>query len=177
MKKYALFVPAIAALAVAGCSSDAASPAPSESAMVKESASAMTEPSESAMVKESASAMTEPSESAMEKDSTEPMAKGGQYVPESKFRADQAAFEDGNTVLFFYAAWCPDCQKTDKSIQQTGVPEDINIVKVDFDNANDLRKKYGVTQQHTFVQIGPGGEQIKKWTGTFTADDISAQAA
>ncbi|MEZ5184524.1 MAG: thioredoxin family protein [Candidatus Nanopelagicales bacterium] len=174
MRKFVLVVPALAALAVAGCSSESTSPQPSESSMVKDSPSAtapepaMTEESEPAMTEESEPAKTEPSESVM--------AKGGQYVSESKYRADKAAYEDGNTVLFFYAAWCPDCQQTDKSIQQTGVPEDINIVKVDYDNANDLRKKYGVTQQHTFVLVGPGGEQIKKWTGTFTADDINAKA-
>ena len=59
----------------------------------------------------------------------------------------------------------PTAKETDKSIQQTGVPDDINIVKIDFDNANDLRKEYGVTQQHTFVLIGADGEEIKKVDG------------
>ncbi len=174
MNKIALATPALAALLLAGCSStsdDAATATASASAM-EESPDAM-EKSADAM-EESPDAM-EKSADAME-ETPEAMAKGGQYVPESKFRADQAAFESGNTVLFFYAAWCPDCQATDASIQETGVPEDINIVKVDYDNANDLRKKYGVTQQHTYVLIGPGGEELKKWTGSFSAEEIASKA-
>lgn len=166
MNKIALATPALAALLLAGCSSttdEATTP-------IASATDAMT-PTESAETATS-QPMTETPD-AMVSDS---MTTGGQYVSESEFRADEAAFEDGNTVLFFYAAWCPDCQKTDASIQDTGVPEDINIVKIDFDNANDLRKKYGVTQQHTYVLIGPGGEELKKWTGSLSADDIASKA-
>jgi thiol-disulfide isomerase/thioredoxin len=172
MKKIALATPAVAALLLAGCSSgsdDAVSP----TASAMEQSPTAPEESPEAM-EESPEAMEESADAAEE--TTEAMADGGKYVPESKFRADPAAFESGNTVLFFYAAWCPDCQRTDSSIQETGVPEDINIVKVDYDNANDLRKKYGVTQQHTYVLIGPGGEQLKKWTGSYTAEDIASKA-
>ena len=186
MKKIALATPAVAALLLAGCSSgsdDAVSPtasameqsptAPEETTGAMEESPEAREESPEAM-EESAEAMEESADAAEE--TTEAMADGGKYVPESKFRADPAAFESGNTVLFFYAAWCPDCQRTDSSIQETGVPEDINIVKVDYDNANDLRKKYGVTQQHTYVLIGPGGEELKKWTGSYTAEDIASKA-
>ena len=172
MKKIALATPAVAALLLAGCSSgsdDAVSP----TASAMEQSPTAPEESPEAM-EESPEAMEESADAAEE--TTEAMADGGKYVPESKFRADPAAFESGNTVLFFYAAWCPDCQRTDSSIQETGVPEDINIVKVDYDNANDLRKKYGVTQQHTYVLIGPGGEQLMKWTGSYTAEDIASKA-
>jgi thioredoxin 1 len=157
MIRPAVTLSAVALIALAGCSS-AESPEAAPSSAMEKSPSAM-----------------EKSPSAMEK-TPEAMA-GGAYVTETQYRDDPSAFQDGNTVLFFHAGWCPDCQATDKSIQETGVPKDINIVKVDFDSANDLRKKYGVTQQHTFVLIGPDGEEIKKWTGTFTADDINAQAS
>jgi thiol-disulfide isomerase/thioredoxin len=165
MNKHALVAPALAALLLAGCSSgtDDDAQAPTTSPVV-----------ESPVMEQSPSVMEETPEGMAE--TPEVIAAGGQYVPESQFRADPSAFEAGNTVLFFYAAWCPDCQQTDKSIQETGVPEDINIVKIDFDNANDLRKEYGVTQQHTFVLIGPGGEELKKWTGSPTAEDIATKA-
>ncbi len=162
MKKIALATPALAALLLAGCGSSSEETAtPTASETVAESPAEVMEES--------------PSADAMEK-TPEVMVTGGQYVTETQYREDPAAFQEGNTVLFFYAPWCPDCQETDKSIQQTGVPDDINIVKIDFDNANDLRKKYGVTQQHTFVLIGADGEEIKKWTGTFSAEDINAKA-
>ncbi|HPE14190.1 MAG: thioredoxin family protein [Actinobacteria bacterium] len=162
MKKIALATPALAALLLAGCGSSSEETAtPTASETVAESPAEVMEES--------------PSADAMEK-TPEVMVTGGQYVTETQYREDPAAFQEGNTVLFFYAPWCPDCQETDKSIQQTGVPDDINIVKIDFDNANDLRKKYGVTQQHTFVLIGADGEEIKKWTGSFSAEDINAKA-
>jgi thiol-disulfide isomerase/thioredoxin len=169
MKKIALATPALAALLLAGCGSTSEETAtPTASETVADSPAEVMEESPSAEAMEK-------TDDAMEK-SPEAMAAGGQYVTESQYRDDPAAFQEGNTVLFFYAAWCPDCQETDKSIQQTGVPEDINIVKIDFDNANDLRKEYGVTQQHTFVLVGADGEEIKKWTGTFSAEDINAKA-
>ncbi|MBK9435153.1 MAG: thioredoxin family protein [Micrococcales bacterium] len=162
MKKIALATPALAALLLAGCGSSSEETAtPTASETVAESPAEVMEES--------------PSADAMEK-TPEVMVTGGQYVTETQYREDPAAFQEGNTVLFFYAPWCPDCQETDKSIQQTGVPDDINIVKIDFDNANDLRKEYGVTQQHTFVLIGADGEEIKKWTGSFSAEDINAKA-
>ena len=157
MNRRAVTLSAVALIALAGCSS-AESPEAAPSSAMAESPSAM-----------------EKSPSAMEK-TPEAMA-GGAYVTETQYREDPSAYQDGNTVLFFHAGWCPDCQATDKSIQQTGVPEDINIVKIDFDSANDLRKQYGITQQHTFVLVGPDGEEVKKWTGTFTADDINAQVS
>lgn len=162
MNRRAAALSTAALIALAGCSStDSSESVPSTP--VSESTAAMTE--------------SPTAESPTAKTSTPAAATGGEYVTESQYRADPAAFQEGNTVLFFHAGWCPDCQATDKSIQQTGVPEDINIVKIDFDSANDLRKEYGITQQHTFVLVGPSGEEVKKWTGTFTADDINAQVS
>jgi hypothetical protein len=52
------------------------------------------------------------------------------------------------------------------------IPSDLTIVVVDFDNSDDLRKKYGITVQHTFVQIDATGESLKKWSGSTTIDQI-----
>ncbi len=49
------------------------------------------------------------------------------------------------------------------------------MVKVDFDSETDLRKTYGITQQHTFVQVDPDGEELAKWTGTISGADIKAK--
>lgn len=168
MHKIALAAPAAALIALAGCSSDTATDAGDAAA----TPSVVESPT--AMESEPAEGTTQPD--AMEK-TEEAQPTGGKYVTESKYRADETAYQQGNTVLFFYAAWCPDCQQTDASIKETGVPEDINVVKIDYDAANDLRKEYGVTQQHTFVLIGPDGEQVKKWTGSATADDIASKVS
>lgn len=45
------------------------------------------------------------------------------------------------------------------------LPKDLVVLKVDYDSSIALRKKYGVTVQHTFVQIsGIGGEE-NSWIG------------
>ncbi|HSE29769.1 MAG TPA: thioredoxin domain-containing protein [Candidatus Saccharimonadales bacterium] len=65
-------------------------------------------------------------------------------------------------LIFFYAPWCPQCRALEKSIEQSGVPENIAIFKVDYDTATELKKKYGVTIQTTIVQVNPDGSLIKK---------------
>jgi len=53
------------------------------------------------------------------------------------------------------------------------IPAGVTIVKVDYDTATDLKRRYGVTMQHTFVQVDGSGEAVKKWSGT-TLDAVQA---
>jgi thiol-disulfide isomerase/thioredoxin len=78
----------------------------------------------------------------------------------------------GRVVLFFNAKWCPDCQRADANFQKESIPDGLTILSVDYDKYNDLKKKYGVTYQHTFVQVDASGNQIKKWSGSYTVDDV-----
>jgi thioredoxin 1 len=48
---------------------------------------------------------------------------------------------------------------------------------VDFDDSIELRKKYGVTVQHTFVQIDSSGGAIGKWSGSVTIAEVKSQLA
>lgn len=70
-------------------------------------------------------------------------------------------------VLFFHASWCPTCRAADADISAklSSIPAGLIIHKVDYDTATDLKKKYGVTYQHTFVQVDEKGEMITKWSG------------
>lgn len=76
-------------------------------------------------------------------------------------------------VLFFYASWCPTCRPLDAdlSAQSDRIPEDVVIIRVNYndpetDKAEDaLATKYGVTYQHTFVEIDENGEVVQKWNG------------
>ena len=79
--------------------------------------------------------------------------------------------QNDTTVLFFNASWCPSCRTADSNIAASGV-DDILLLSVDYDTYTDLRVKYGVTAQHTFVQVGPDGELIEKWSGSNTIEDI-----
>jgi hypothetical protein len=52
------------------------------------------------------------------------------------------------------------------------IPSDLTIVLVDFDSESDLKRQYGITVQHTFVQIDTDGSELAKWSGSLTAQEI-----
>ena len=86
-----------------------------------------------------------------------------------------AKAEPGKVVLFFHAPLCPTCREANKNFEATPAPDGLTLLKVDYDSSKDLKKKYGVTYQHTFVQVDKDGKLIKKWSGSTNYDDIKAQ--
>jgi thiol-disulfide isomerase/thioredoxin len=116
-------------------------------------------------------------EKAKTKEQAEPAVAPGRYVEWADYDADRSAYADSEVVLFFHAPWCPSCRATEESIDADGVPDGLTLVKVDFDSATELRQKYGVTYQHTYVQVDPDGTALKKWTGSVTGADIAAEVA
>lgn len=107
----------------------------------------------------------------------EPALPAGAYVDYADYTADPGAFAAGDVVLFFNATWCPTCQEAVKNLESADFPEGLTVVSVDYDSNLDLRKKYGVTTQHTFVQVDPDGEQVKKFTGSTTIPQIQGELA
>ena len=102
-------------------------------------------------------------------------AAAGAYLSKADY-AEQAGSRAGTKVVyFFHAPWCPTCRATEKAIGRDGIPAGLTLVKVDFDTENDLRKKYGVTTQHTFVQVDPSGAELAKWTGSIAGAEILAK--
>ncbi|MBI4004686.1 hypothetical protein HY358_00955 [Candidatus Roizmanbacteria bacterium] len=77
------------------------------------------------------------------------------------------AQNNGRVLLFFAAPWCGTCSALDDEIKQKSsqLPENLTIVKVNYDTAHDLKKRYQVTQQHTLVQIDKNGDEVTKWIG------------
>lgn len=86
-----------------------------------------------------------------------------------------AAAADQNRVLFFHATWCPSCQAGDADIKANldDLPENTVVFKTDYDTYKELKAKYGVTYQHTFVQVDSGGEALTKWNGGGAAEIAS----
>lgn len=73
------------------------------------------------------------------------------------------------TVLFFFASWCPTCRSAREEFNERQDEfKNINIILVDYDNSTDLKKMYGITYQHTFVQIDENGDTLVKWNGGAT---------
>lgn len=84
-----------------------------------------------------------------------------------------AAAPTGRRVLFFYATWCPTCAVANKEFgeRRTELPADLTLIRVNYNDPNTddaekaLAQKYGVTYQHTFVEISADGSELQKWNG------------
>jgi thiol-disulfide isomerase/thioredoxin len=120
-------------------------------------------------------AMDKTDDAAMKVDGT--MQKSNdRYVEYSQSVLDNAAAN--RRVLFFFASWCPTCKPTDLDLKANSseIPSDVTVIRVNYNDPEtdqiekDLAKKYGVTYQHTFVQIDGQGNEITKWNGGKTAE-------
>ncbi len=78
----------------------------------------------------------------------------------------------GDIVLFFHADWCPLCQQAESNFIASGIPAWLTILKVDFDTETQLRTKYAVLTQTTYVYIQSDGTLIKRRIGGTTIDSI-----
>jgi thioredoxin 1 len=98
----------------------------------------------------------------------------GFYVTLAEYEGNQDAFSSTEVVVFFNAAWCSTCKEARDNIEAdlAAIPPDLTIVVADFDTEIDLRRTYGVTVQHTFVHIDPQGNEISKWSGSVTTEQI-----
>jgi thiol-disulfide isomerase/thioredoxin len=79
------------------------------------------------------------------------------------YNAAVVAETKGVKILFFHAQWCPQCRQLDAEIKSGQIPENVTIFKVNYDSAQGLRQKYGVTLQTTLVKIDDSGDLIKKY--------------
>ncbi|MDI3195498.1 thioredoxin domain-containing protein [Pseudarthrobacter sp. AL07] len=84
------------------------------------------------------------------------------YTPE----AVSSASESEKVILFFHATWCSTCKllASDIEANAASIPAGVKILKVDYDSETALKQNYGVTLQHTLVQVKPDGSQIAKWS-------------
>jgi len=150
-----------------------------ENSMMEKDESSMTETERMEQEKMEKEAMdkktTEGGETMMEKEESN-MVKAGSYeayAPEKVMLA--SATHD--VVLFFRAGWCPTCRAVDADIKAnlSKIPSSLAILDVNYDNSTALKQKYGVTYQHTFVQVDSNGNLIKKWIGSSTLAALIAQ--
>ncbi len=79
----------------------------------------------------------------------------------------KAIAQNGPAILYFHAEWCPTCRAAMVSFRGRWpeVQPGITLVIADYDTEVDLKARYGVTYQNTFVQVGTDGEKIQIWNG------------
>lgn len=80
------------------------------------------------------------------------------------FSKQAVANNEGRSILFFHAPWCPQCRALDSSVaaNESSIPNGVTIFKTDYDSNQALRQKYGVTIQTTLVEV-EGDKVVKKY--------------
>jgi len=92
-----------------------------------------------------------------------PALSAGRYVDYNSSVVAASGYNE--TILFFHAAWCPECRAFERAITAESIPAGVQIVKVNYDSSDDLRQKYGVTIQSTFVKVASNGDRVSTWVG------------
>ena len=83
------------------------------------------------------------------------------------------AIGNGKTsLLFFHATWCGYCQAKDKILKDLYSTRafPVSTYKIDFDTANDLKARYGITTQDTVVLIDGSGNALQTVVGATEGD-------
>ena len=77
-----------------------------------------------------------------------------------------------NKVLVdFYADWCGPCKMLAMEIEKAASEIDIDIVKVNVDDEEDIARKYGVMSIPTLI-LFENGQELKKTIGFMPKDKI-----
>lgn len=151
---------------------EAATASPEDAAMMKKDGEMM----DGEMMKDDMNKEEMDDAAMMKKDEmTDEMKKAGAYLPYEASKVAMAS--EGDVVLFFRASWCPSCRALDSDIKANlgAIPAEVTILDVDYDAQTALKQKYGVTTQHTLVQVAADGTLIKKWSGGSTLASVVGQ--
>lgn len=162
MKKVLIASVATAALFVAGCSHHM-----ENGEMASSSAMPPAEKMEMQVEKRDM-AMKSEKKDMMDKMPEETQKMAGKMLPYSAGNLSNS-LENGETVVLAFAAdWCPSCVAVEKDIMKNlkNIPENVTLIRADYDAESELKKRYGVTGQHTFVQLDQGGDEVKRWRGS-----------
>ncbi len=81
--------------------------------------------------------------------------------------------KDRKRILYFYANWCPICRPADVEFKanQDKIPSDTVVIRVNYNDSDtdgeekQLAQQYGVSYQHTYVQIDENGDEVTRWNG------------
>lgn len=78
------------------------------------------------------------------------------------------AKQNGKAVLFFAATkWCTTCSALDLELKKRSqsLPQEVTVLKIDYDNDSHSKTLYQVTTQHTMILLDQNGREKKRWIG------------
>ena len=86
---------------------------------------------------------------------------------------DEEILNSDKTVLIdFYADWCGPCKMFSPVVEAVAVEnEDIKVVKINVDNAQDIAIKYQVMSIPTTVII-KNGQEVNRAVGMISKSDL-----
>ena len=81
--------------------------------------------------------------------------------------------EDKLLVVDFFATWCGPCKKLSPTLDEVSeeFTGQVNIVKVDVDESEDLALNYGIRSVPT-VLFFKNGQQVDKFVGALPKSEI-----
>ena len=84
--------------------------------------------------------------------------------------------QDTLLVADFSATWCGPCKKLSPTLDEVSeeLGEQVNIVKVDVDESEDLAMDYGIRSVPT-VLFFKNGQQVDKFVGALPKSEIVAK--
>jgi thiol-disulfide isomerase/thioredoxin len=107
------------------------------------------------------------------------LASTAGYITYETYLAAPKNYADSEVVLFFNAYWCSTCKVARDSFEASinDIPENLTIVLANFDEDTDLRKKYDVIVQHTFIHVDSEGKDLQRWYGSTLVSEISEKVS
>lgn len=147
----------------------------SDDTMMKDDEDTMMKDEDETMDKEDDKMMENTEDTMMEDETEDTMMKDDQSSAGAYIEYSKSALTTDTNVIFFAASWCPTCRSLDNNITSNldFIPSGVTILKADYDNEKDLKKQYGVTYQHTLVQVDKDGNMLKKWSGSPDIESIT----
>ncbi len=87
------------------------------------------------------------------------------YLKEEKL---EDLVKEGTYVVDFYADWCGPCKMLGSVLEKL---EDVNIIKINVDEHNDLATQFGVMSIPTLI-VFKDGVETKKQIGFISESEI-----
>lgn len=83
----------------------------------------------------------------------------------------ESLIKDNLVLIDFYADWCGPCKMIAPILEN--LQNEVQIVKINIDNHQDIAMKYGVMSIPTLIFIKKG-EEVKRLIGYHEEEDIKA---